>query len=99
MKFRSSLRWLAALLVGALVAVALASDKAADLLKSVVDFRTSLISQAQEKAKADGSKIDFAALQKQVKAKAEETIKGVDPAKVDPAEAMDWAQLFSMAGR
>lgn len=94
-----TLRWLAGLAVCGLVTFALAAGHAADVLKSIVDTQRTLISQAQEKAKADGSKIDIADIQRQVKAKAEEAIKDVDPAKVDASEAMDWAQIFRYAGR
>jgi thiol-disulfide isomerase/thioredoxin len=99
MKLRTVFRWFGCLAFCGVIAVALASGKAADLLKSINDYRASLFSQAQEKAKADSSKVDIAAIQKQVQAKAVEAINGVDPAKVDPAETLEWAQIFNLAGR
>ncbi len=96
---RTSLRWIAGLAALSVMALALATDKAADLLKSVTDLRVTLVQQAQEKLKADGTKVDFGAINKQIKAKALESVAGVDPAKVDAAEAYDWAQLFNIAGK
>ncbi|MFI5387637.1 MAG: hypothetical protein ACHQ50_16130, partial [Fimbriimonadales bacterium] len=78
---------------------ALAGGTAADLLKALVDFRGSLYGQAQERAKGDSSKVDMAAIQQRIKAKAEEDIKGIDPAKVVPGESFEWAQIFNYAGR
>jgi len=99
MKLRSSLRWLAGLAVTGIVGLAIASGGAADLLKSITDYRTTITKEAQEKAKDSKTPVDFAAIQSQVKAKAEEALKGVEPAKVEPAEALDWAKIFNMAGR
>ncbi len=71
----------------------------ADMLKDLDTFRQSLISQAQEKSKNGGRDIDLAAIEEQVRAKAEEEVKGLDIAKVPPAEALDWAQICNLARR
>jgi len=71
----------------------------ADVLKSIDEYREGLVSQAIEKSKGDGSQIDTQAIQKQVREKAEEAVKSVDPAKIDAKEGLDWAQVFDLAGR
>lgn len=98
MKLRSTLRWLAGLAVCGIVALAMASGTASDHLKTLTAYRLQLTNDAREKAKADNSQVDVRAIQAQVKSKAEELIKGVDPTKVDATEAYEWAQLFNMAG-
>ncbi|HVT12019.1 MAG TPA: TlpA disulfide reductase family protein [Fimbriimonadaceae bacterium] len=93
------LRWLP--LVGAAIAAAAMgstlSSGPADMLKELDTYRQSLISQAQEKSKNGGRDIDLTAIEGQVRAKAEEDVKGLDVAKVPPAEALDWAQICNLA--
>lgn len=69
----------------------------ADMLKDLQKLRQTLITQAREKSKTDGHEIDLSGIESQVKAKAEEDVKGLDPAKVAPAEALDWAQICNLA--
>lgn len=71
----------------------------ADLLKDLQKLRQTLITQAREKSKPDGHEIDLSEIERQVRAKAEEDVKGLDPAKVAPAEALDWAQICNLARR
>jgi thiol-disulfide isomerase/thioredoxin len=99
MRIRSSFRWLAGLAITGVVALALASGGAADILKSITDFRMTITREAQDKAKETNKPVDFTNITSLVKAKAEEALKGVEPSKVDPAEALDWAKIFNMAGR
>lgn len=99
MKLRTALRWLAGVAICGIVAIAAAGGSAADVLKSLMDFRQTIVKQAQDKAATGGPPVDGQAIQQQLKAKADEAIKTIDPAKVDPAEAMDWAQIYSIAGR
>jgi thiol-disulfide isomerase/thioredoxin len=92
------LRWIAILLALTLIPFSLASDTGADRLKIVIDYQTGLLKEAQEKAKDDG-KFDMGAVQNQVRAKAIELTKDIDASKVDPAQSMDWAMLFSIAAK
>ncbi len=76
-------------------ASAFAQTPAKDALKSINDLRVAKFADARQ----SGKPIDFAAIDREVKAKAEEAIKGIEPSKVLANEAYDWAQLFSLAGR
>lgn len=88
--FRTAICALA--LVGA---SAFAQTPAKDALKSIQDLRVAKFNESR----TSGKQPDFAALDKEVKAKAEAAIKGIEVGKVDAADAYDWAQLFSLAGR
>lgn len=76
-------------------ASAFAQTPAKDALKSINEFRTGKFTEAR----SSGKQVDFAAIDKEVKEKAESAIKGIEVGKVDAADAYDWAQLFSLAGR
>lgn len=66
-----------------------------EILKSINAFRDKSITDAR----AAGEMIDMNALNEQVAAQANEAIKGVDPTKVEAAQAYSWAQIFALAGK
>src|SRR5579871_6446200 len=95
----NSIRRTVAVIAAGLAVFAFGDNKAADLLKGIRDYRDSLIAQSQDKANGDPSKIDFDAIDVQVKTKAADALKGVDLAKVPAAETTDWAELLILAGK
>ncbi|MCC7231003.1 MAG: TlpA family protein disulfide reductase [Fimbriimonadaceae bacterium] len=74
---------------------AFAQTNAKDILKSISDYRT----QQFAEARASGKPINIADIEKAIRAKADEAVKNVDPAKVEAKDAYDWAQLFQMTGQ
>ncbi len=74
-------------------ASAFAQTPAKDALKAINDFRTGKFTEAR----TSGKQINIAEIDKEVKAKAEEAVKGIDPSKVEAKDAYDWAQLFQLA--
>ena len=76
-------------------AAAFAQTPAKDALKSIGEYRTQKFSEARQA----GRTVDLAAIDREIKAKADAAIKDIDPTKVDAKDAYDWAQLFSMAGK
>lgn len=78
------------------VATSFAQSKNPDeLLQSINQFRTQRLTEMR----SSGGTIDVNALNAQVAAKAAEAVQGVDPAKVEAAQAFAWAQIFSLAGK
>lgn len=79
----------------ALAAASVAQDaKPKEVLASITEIQRTRMAQAREA----GRPVDVAAMQAEMKAKAEEAIKNVDVDKVAAADGYDWAQIFSMAG-
>lgn len=64
-----------------------------EIAKQINEWRNGEFKAAQTAGKAP----DFDGIQKTLKTKAEEATKDVDPEKVEPKDAYDWAVLFSMA--
>lgn len=62
-------------------------------LKEINEYRTAQVSAAR----TAGTALDAAALNAEVKKRAEEAIAGVRPAEVEPTKAYSWMQLFMMA--
>src|SRR4051794_7573741 len=87
------------LLIAALIVVssvtAFAQTPAKDALTSIYQIRTAAY-QAARDAKTTP---DFAAIDAKMKAKAEESIKDLDVAKIDAKDAFDWAQVYQLAGK
>lgn len=71
------------------------SKNPTELLQSINQFRTQRLTEMRNA----GGTIDVNALNADIAAKAAEAIQGVDPAKVEAAQAYAWAQLFSLAGK
>jgi peroxiredoxin len=65
-----------------------------DIYKDITSIRTKAYAEAGRTGKAP----DFAALDAEMKAKAEEAVKGVDVDAIAPKDAFDWAQIYSLAG-
>ena len=87
-------RWLLLFTLAALALGAFAQTKSpAETLKSIREFENKKI---DEGIKAD--KLDFEAIQADVKRMAADAVKGIDPEKVEPKEGQAWAELFMMAG-
>ncbi|MCB8933643.1 MAG: hypothetical protein M9921_05960 [Fimbriimonadaceae bacterium] len=87
-----------AALAAALLSVATSfaqSKNPTELLQSINQFRTQRLTEMRN----SGGTIDVNALNADVAAKAAEAIQGVDPTKVEAAQAYAWAQLFSLAGK
>lgn len=85
-----------AIFLAALVsASAFAQTPAKDALKAITEQRVKILTEARQ----SGKPINIAVLNESLKAKADELIKDVDPVKVAAADAYDWAQVFSIAGR
>ena len=66
-----------------------------ELLQSITQFRSDRITDAR----ASGKLVDANALNADVAAKAVEAIQGIKVSKVEAAQGLVWAQLFSMAGK
>src|ERR1044072_640164 len=86
-------------ILSGLAVLALATGQARDIMKSLDDFESKLTSAAEKRARETGTKVDFEAIYVQVLAKTKEAVKGIDPAKVNPSEALDWATLFMRADK
>ena len=71
------------------------SKNADEILKSINQFRSKSITDAWDV----GEMVDMNVLNEQIAVKANEAIKGVDPTKVEAAQAYSWAQLFALAGK
>jgi len=95
-KFRSLGRWLVGTLAIAAIAMAFASsEKAAEIQKTINDYRTSLVADGQK----DGKTPNYREIADKVQAKAQELLKDVDAKSLDANEAGDWAPIFMSAGK
>lgn len=93
---KQAIRLVAVLAAAACALASLAQGKdPAEVLKDIAALRTKRASEAREANKP----LDVNGLNAEIKAMALEATAGVDPAKVDAAQAYDWAQVFSYAGK
>jgi thiol-disulfide isomerase/thioredoxin len=72
-----------------------AQTPAKDVLKAINQYRSQEIAVARKARKP----ADMPAIQAEMKARAEAAIKGIELGKVEAKDALDWAQLFQLAGR
>lgn len=96
-KFRSLGRWVVGTLAVAAMALAFAasSEKAAEIQKTINDYRATLV----DEGKKDGKTPNYGDIGDKVRAKAQELLKDVDPKTLDAGEAGDWAPIFLTAGK
>jgi len=87
-------RILAILLALPLAVAASAQLSAQDVLTHLQQVEM----KAYNDAEASHTAPDYAKIQEQVKQAALDALKSVDPSKLDPKDAFDWAQVYSMAG-
>ena len=79
-------------------ALALAQGDPKTILREISDLRAAKTKEARDSGKPFTRDV-MNAINAEVKAKADAAIKDVDPAKIAARDALDWAQVFAIAGR